>query len=342
MTLLKSILTRLAASALVLFGVSVLIFTMARVIPGDPAAIALGNTASAEQVEQLRRDMHLDQPIHVQYGIFLSRLADGDLGQSLYSQRAVMSDLRELLPATLELVFFAAIIMFSAGIALGVLAARYRDGWVDSLIRVTSLAGIVTPAFVWAVVLMLVFSYWLAVLPVAGRLTLGVAPPPHVTGFYTLDALFVGQWSVAGDALRHMILPATALALSSVSQTARLVRASLIETYNTPYIELSQAYGISEARISTSYALRPAMIPAMTVMGLDFAAKLGNAFLVESVFAWPGMARYGVQVILQKDLNAIVGVVLVISAFFLIVNIVVDLLVVLLNPRIRLQQRNAG
>lgn len=340
MAIFKTILSRALASIAVLVGVSVLIFLLARIIPGDPAAIALGSTASADQVEQLRDEMNLDEPLYVQYGIFLSNVMHGDLGKSLYSQRAVMTDLAEFLPATLELVFFSAVIMITCGIALGILAARYRDTWVDSLIRVLSLGGIVTPAFVWAVILMLVFSYWLAVLPVAGRLSIGVTPPPDITGFYVIDALLTGQWAVAGDAFKHLVLPATALAMSSISQTARLVRGSLIEVYGTPYIEMAQAYGYSERKISTSYALRPAMIPAMTVMGLDFASKLGNAFLVEAVFAWPGLARYGVQTILQKDLNAIVGVVLVLSAFFLVVNIVVDLLVLVLNPKIRLQKRN--
>ena len=339
MRILRAVAVRALLSLGVLFGVSVLIFSMARIIPGDPAAIALGSTASVEQVEQLRVEMNLDKPFPVQYGIFLSNVLKGDLGKSLYSQRPVMTDLRQFLPATLELVFFSAIIMVVCGVTLGILAARYRDTWVDSLIRVLSLGGIVTPAFVWAVILMLVFSYWLAVLPVAGRLSLGVTPPAHITGLYVVDALLTGNWPVAWDAFRHLVLPATALALSSVSQTARLVRGSLIEVYGTPYIEMAQAYGLSERRISTSYALRPAMIPAMTVMGLDFAAKLGNAFLVEAVYAWPGLARYGVQTILQKDLNAIVGVVLVISTFFLIVNIVVDLLVLVLNPKIRLQKR---
>lgn len=340
MALLRAILSRTLGSFAVLLGVSVLIFLLARIIPGDPAAIALGSTASVEQVEQLRIEMNLDKPLYVQYGIFLSNVMEGDLGKSLYSQRAVTTDLAEFLPATLELVFFAALIMVTCGISLGILAARYRDTWLDSLIRVLSLGGIVTPAFVWAIVLMLVFSYWLAVLPVAGRLSLGVAPPSHITGFYVIDALLTGQWSVAADAFKHLVLPATALAMSSISQTARLVRGSLIEVYGTPYIEMAQAFGHSERKISTSYALRPAMIPAMTVIGLDFASKLGNAFLVEAVFAWPGLARYGVQTILQKDLNAIIGVVLVLSAFFLIVNIVVDLLVLVLNPKIRLQKRH--
>lgn len=339
MAVLKTVLKRLAMSIGVLFGVSLLIFVMARVIPGDPAAIALGNTATPEQVERLRIELNLDKPIYVQYAQFLANIAHGDLGKSLYSQRPVMADLAELLPATLELVLYAAIIMIAAGTALGILAARYRGSWIDTAIRVLSLGGIVTPAFVWAVLLMLVFSYWLAVLPVAGRLSIGLTPPPKITGFYTIDALLTGNWAVFRDALAHIVLPATALAASSISQTARLVRGSLVDVFRSPHVEMSQAYGLSEGKIATSYALKPAMIPAVTVMGLDFAAKLGNAFLVESVFAWPGMARYGVQTILQKDLNAIIGVVLVISAFFLVTNILVDLLVLLLNPRIRLQKR---
>ncbi|MEM7446034.1 MAG: ABC transporter permease [Pseudomonadota bacterium] len=341
-TFFKTIGIRLWTSALVLVGVSILIFCIARVIPGDPARIALGPNATQEQVELLRDRLHLNEPLPAQYFEFVRELFQGNLGVSLYTNRPVTTDIADTLPATLELVVFAGILMVAIGIPLGVLAARYRDKLTDNVVRLLSLLGVVTPTFVWAVFLMLVFAFYLEILPVAGRLSQGVDPPPDLTGFYTIDALLAGQWSTFWDALAHIILPATALAMTAIGQTARMTRANVAESYDTPYVEMAQAYGFSERRIASKYALRPAMIPSLTIMGLDFAAMLGGAFLVEAVFAWPGLARYGVETILHKDLNGIVGTVLVISAFFLIVNMLVDVAVAWLNPRIRLQKRWAG
>lgn len=329
---------RLFVSIGVLFGVSILIFVIARVIPGDPARIALGPMASQEQVESLRKELYLDRPLPLQYLEFIKRLLQGDLGMSLYTKRDVTTDLAEFFPATLELVLVGGVLMVLVGLPLGILAAYYRNRWPDNLARILSLLGVVTPSFVWAIFLILVFAYWVAVLPVAGRLGDAFLPPPRVSGMVTLDALLAGQWATFWDALQHMILPATALAMAGLGQAARLTRANMIETYGKPYIEMARAFGIRESTIAFKYALRPAMIPTLTILGLDIAAMLGGAFLVEAVFNWPGMARYAVQAIIRKDLNAIVGTTLVIAAFFLLINIVVDLIVGYLNPRIRFRQ----
>lgn len=196
------------------------------------------------------------------------------------------------------------------------------------------------PAFVWAVILMLLFAYFTPLFPIAGRIsdTIDVAPR---TNFLFIDTLLAGNFAAFGNALWHIALPAFALALAGIGQAARLTRANMVETYAKPYIEMAQSYGFPERRIASRYAFRPSLIPSLTIIGLDFAALLGNAFLVESVFAWPGLSRYGVAVILRKDLNAIVGVVLIISAMFLVVNVIVDLLIAVINPRIRLSQRAA-
>lgn len=329
---------RLFVSIGVLFGVSILIFVIARVIPGDPARIALGPMASQEQVESLRKELYLDRPLPLQYLEFVKRLLQGDLGMSLYTKRDVTTDLAEFFPATLELVLVGGVLMVLVGLPLGILAAYYRNRWPDNLARILSLLGVVTPSFVWAIFLILVFAYWVAVLPVAGRLGDAFLPPPRVSGMVTLDALLAGQWATFWDALQHMILPAMALAMAGLGQAARLTRANMIETYGKPYIEMARAFGIRESTIAFKYALRPAMIPTLTILGLDLAAMLGGAFLVEAVFNWPGMARYAVQAIIRKDLNAIVGTTLVIAAFFLLINIVVDLIVGYLNPRIRFRQ----
>lgn len=336
--IVRLLLKRLGVSLIVLVGVSMLIFAIARVIPGDPARIALGPNASAEQVELLREKLHLNAPIVVQYGYFVRDLLHGDLGQSLYTNRPVTYDIAQFLPATLELVLVSGAIMIGLGLPLGILAARYRGRWPDTLIRLVSLLGVSAPSFVWAVIFMLLFAFYLPLFPIAGRLS-DTIELPVVTGFLLVDTLIKGNFTAFADAVRHLILPAFALALAGIGQAARLTRSSMIETYEKPFIEMARSYGFSARRIANRFALRPSLIPSLTVMGLDFAALLANAFLVEQVFAWPGLSRYGVQVILRKDLNAIVGTVLVISAMFLIVNIIVDLVIAFINPRIRLSQR---
>lgn len=325
-------------SILVLIGVSMLIFVIARVIPGDPARIALGPNATAEQVTKLRADLHLDEPLWIQYGHFIRDLARGDLGTSLYTNRPVMTDIVQFLPATLELVLVAGVLMVGIGLPLGILSARYQGRAADNTIRVISLLGVSAPSFVWAVILMLLFAFFLPLFPIAGRIADSYAIAP-ATGFLLIDTLLAADFSAFGNAAWHLVLPAFALALSGIGQAARLTRANMIETYDRPFIEMARSYGFPERRIASRYAFKPSLIPSLTIIGLDFAAMLGNAFLVEAIFAWPGLSRYGVAVILRKDLNAIVGTVLVISAAFLIANIIVDLLVALLNPRIRHSER---
>jgi peptide/nickel transport system permease protein len=333
--LAHTLIHRLLASLVVLAGVSMLMFAIARVIPGDPARIALGPNATEAQVQALRRERHLDQPLPLQYWEYVRELMHGNLGNSLYSNRPVRVDIAQYLPATLELVFTAGLMIVLIGLTVGVLSARYRGRWGDNLGRIASIMSVSTPAFVWGVILQLVFAYLWRFFPIEGRLTATLPPPPAVTGFLIVDSVFAGDGRALIDALHHLALPALALAMAGIGQTARLTRASMVETYRKPFIEMAQAYGFRESRIASRYAFRPALVPVLTILGLDLAALLGNAFLVESVFGWPGLSRYGVEVILHKDLDAIVGTVLIIATAFLIANIAVDLLVALVNPRIR-------
>ena len=325
---------RVGISCIVLLGVSMLIFAVARIIPGDPARIALGPSATAESVAKLRAELRLDEPITTQYGHFLSELAQGDLGISLYTNRPVVVDIAQFLPATLELIFVAGAMMIVIGLPLGIASARWRGTWIDNAIRMIALLGVSAPSFVWAVILMLLFAYFLPLFPIAGRIS-DTYSIEQVTGFLFLDTLIAGNLGAFGNAAWHVILPAFALALSGIGQTARLTRANMVETYDKPYIEMARSYGVPDRRIARRYAFKPSLIPSLTIIGLDFAAMLGNAFLVEAVFAWPGLSRYGVSVILRKDLDAIVGTVLIISATFLIMNLIVDVLVTVINPRIR-------
>ena len=283
--------------------------------------------------------LYLDQSLPVQYGLLRRAIsARGDLGISLYTNRPVTEDIAQFLPATLELIFVSGAMMVLIGLPLGVLSARYRETWIDNTIRIVTLLGVSAPSFVWAVILMLLFAFFLPIFPIAGRIS-DTFDIPHVTGFLFIDTLVAGNLKAFANAASHIVLPAFALALAGIGQAARLTRSNMVETYDKPYIEMAKSYGFPERRIANQYAFRPSLIPSLTIIGLDFAALLGNAFLVEAVFAWPGLSRYGVAVILRKDLNAIIGTVLIISALFLIVNVVVDLLIAVINPRIRLSQR---
>jgi peptide/nickel transport system permease protein len=335
----RSLLGRIAGSIVVLVGVSLLIFTLARIIPGDPARVALGPDASPLQVEDLRAQMGFNRPIYEQYALFMAGAVQFDFGRSLYTDRPVAADLADGFPATLELVLVAGTAIILLGGLLGVVGAHYRDRWPDNAARIFALLAIAMPKFVWAILLMLLLSFWLGWLPIAGRLTEGLAPPPYVTGLLTVDAILAGDWNVLGDALRHIALPAFALALSGVAQISRITRTNMIDSYARPYVEFARAYGVSERAIALRWALRPALIPTMTVLGMQIVAMLGNAFVIEAIFLWPGMAKYGVNAIIRKDLNAIVAVVLVISVFFVMVNIMIDAIVSVIDPRIRLRGR---
>jgi peptide/nickel transport system permease protein len=334
----NAILSRLASALVALVGVSIVIFSIARIMPGDPARIALGPNASQAQVEALREERHLNDPIPQQYVGYIGALLKGDLGQSLYTHRPVSTDIGQFLPATLELILVSAVVMVLMGLPLGVISARHRGKWPDHVGRVVALLAICTPAFVWGVIFQLALGYLWPVFPIEGQISNDLVPPA-VTGFMLIDTLLSGNLTAFGDAFHHIVLPATALALSGIGQSARLTRSNMIEVYDKPYTEMVRAYGIPARRIAWRYAFRPAFIPTLTILGLEFAALLGNAFLVEKVFGWPGLSRYGVEVILRKDLDAIVGTVLIIAAAFLVMNVLVDLLVAVVNPRIRLSQR---
>jgi peptide/nickel transport system permease protein len=340
-SVLSTLLVRVTAAIVVMIGVSILIFTIARVIPGDPARIALGPLATEGQVAALRADRHLNDPLPVQYAYFVRDVFRGDLGRSFYTNRPVTTDIAQFLPASLELIFVAGVLMVVLGVPLGVVSAHFRGRFADHVGRLVALLSVCTPAFVWGVIFQLVFAYFWPIFPLEGQISASLTPPPAATGFYLIDAVLAGNGTALIDVVYHLALPSLALAMGGIGQTARLTRANMVETYDRPFIEMSRAYGFSPISIATRYAFRPAFIPTLTILGLDFAALLGNAFLVEKVFVWPGISRYGVEVIIRKDLDAIVGTVLIIATAFLIMNIIVDLAVAFINPRIRLAERRA-
>ena len=331
----RYIIRRSVAALITLFGVSVLIFFLARVMPGDAAGIALGESATLEQIAAYRERHGFNEPLHIQYWVYVTDVIDGDLGDSLYTGNAVLDDLAFTFPATFELVIFSTILMISIGIPLGVLAGRFRDGYIDNFTRVFSLLGVVTPSFVWAVFFLLAFAFYLKVLPVMGRLSEGIEPPPFVTGLYLIDSLAAGDWAKFRDAFAHIIMPGIALAMASIGQTTRMTRANIGESFEKTYIEFARR---TDSTSSDGRRLRPAPGPdsdpddprARHRHQVRQRLPGGNGL------RWPGMARYGVQVILFKDLNAIVGTVTVIGFFFIIINLIVDIVVAFVDPRIRL------
>jgi peptide/nickel transport system permease protein len=337
MSLLSFLIRRLVHSIFVLLGLSIVIFIIARVMPGDPARMAVGARAPQWVVDRLRMQMHLDQPLAVQYGYWLRDALQGDFGLSLVTQRSVTNDILEFFPASLELVLFSGVIAAVGGIGLGMLSARHKDTWIDNVVRLFSYAGVVTPSFVFAIFFILIFGFALKWLPIIGRVSESVPVPPTITGLITLDALLAGQFGTFIDALRHLLLPALALAMGSIAQEARITRASMADNLSKDYIASARALGISERVVTGRFLLKPSLIPTVSILGLDIAATLSIAFLVELIFNWPGLARYGMDAMLRKDLNAISAVILVLGAAFITANILVDIIVAQLDPRIRLR-----
>lgn len=328
---------RVLWSLLVLVGLSVVIFAIARIVPGDPARMALGPTATQEQVADLRTKLGLDRPIIEQYGLFVTGLVQGDLGRSLLTERPVNDDIRDTFAATFELVVATITIAFILGVPLGVAAARWKDKWPDNVVRIIAIISAVTPSFFAALLLQILAGYVLHILPTTGRLPPGLDFSANITGLVLVDSLLKGQPEVFLQGLRHLLLPATALALATLGQIARITRSSMIDVANQDYIEASRAFGVPEHVRVFKYMLRPSFVPPLTILGLEFASLIGNAFVVELVFAWPGMAAYGIRTILQKDLNAVMGVVMVSGVFFVLVNLVIDVLVGFVDPRVRIK-----
>lgn len=334
--MLVSWMKRIGSYVLVLLGLSILVFVIGRVIPGDPARQALGPRAPEEVVQALRVEMNLDKPYLTQYALWLKGAVKLDLGKSLMTRRPVIDDIKEFLPATLEIVFISAFLMAMGGILLGILSTKYSDSWLDGIIRVISYLGIVSPAFVWAIIFMLIFGYNLPIFPTTGRIGLTIMSPPTVTGMYTIDFLLNGDAVGFKDAMAHLILPAVALMLGGLAQAARITRSSMTENSIKDYILAEQAYGIPERKILFNYLLKPSLIPTVSVLSLDMASLFGSAFLVEQLFNYPGLSKYGMQAMLNKDLNAISAVIMILGIIFIIVNILIDIVVAYLDPRVRL------
>lgn len=328
------LLRRAVGFVFVLLGLSVVIFVVARVVPGDPARIALGPLATNEQVAQLRTEMGFDQPAILQYLGYLSGVLHGSFGRSLLTNRPVYDDIAAALPASLELVLFTLMLISLLAIPAGVLAARWHNSWIDNSSRLVSLLGVVTPGFVVALVLQLLASLF-HFFPLTGRLSPDLGFMPDITHLALLDSLLKGRPDAFADALKHILLPALALSAAGIGQIMRITRSSMLEIARRDHVETLRSFGVPDRIITLKYMLRLASIAPLTILGLEFASLIGNAFIVEMVFAWPGFASYGVRAILSKDFNAVMAVVLVSGLFFVAANLVIDLLIGIIDPRLR-------
>ena len=291
-------------------------------------------------MDALRAAMHLNDSIPVQYAYWIEGIFTGNWGISLFTQRNVLLDVEQFLPATIELILSAAIIDIIIAVPLGLIAGRYANSPADNLVRLISYLGIAIPSFVVAIMLQLFLGYGAHLFPIIGRLSQGVTPPPSITGLYTLDSLLTGNFSTFGNAAWHLVLPALALALGPLAQEARIMRSAVVENMRGDYTLSEISHGLPERTISLKYLMKPSLIPTITIYALDISALIANAFLIELIFNWPGFSRYGLNAMLSKDLNSIVAVVLVAGILFAIANILVDLIVGYLDPRIRLQGRS--
>lgn len=333
--MLRFILRRLLLLVPVIIGLTVLMFAIARVLPGDPIRLAAGPNATEAEIAQLSGEYGLERPLWEQYGRYVGGLAQGDFGTSLSTRRPVAADIAAYLPATLELVVAAMTIAVLLGIPLGVATAIWRNRWPDYAGQVSAIAAISMPRFFLGLLLQLVFAMWLMWFPLGGRLPIVMIPPPQVTGFVTIDAILAGEWATFTTALRHLALPAIAMSLSPLATIMRMMRSSTIETMGQDYVMTARALGLPRRKIIWKYVARNAISATLTVIGLYFGWLLGGTVLVETVFDWPGLGLYATKAIVSQDMMPVIGVALVIGLIFVIVNLAVDVLYGIINPKVR-------
>lgn len=329
---LEIVFSRLVWLIPTLLGLIVVVFVISNVVPTDPARIVAGENATQEQIAALRQKMGLDEPLIVQFGYYLRDLATGDMGRSLYTQRAISSDLLHRLPATLELTFAAMILAIGLGVPLGVVSAIRRNSLIDQILRLVSIAGLAVASFWLAMELQMYFSTKLGWTPLNGRIS-GFGPQP-ITGFLVIDSILRRDWDSLEDALHHLILPAVTLALPAAATLVRFTRAGVLEVVNSNFVLYETAMGFPRSLIVWKYVLRNALISTVTQIGLVFGALFAGAVVVEAVFDWPGLGTYAVQSILQSDTKAILGFSLLVGLVFVLVNLAVDVVHTFIDPRV--------
>ncbi len=332
------ILKRLLLGIIVLLGVVTITFIVTRVVPSDPAAKWAGPLARPDQIEAARIELGLDKPVYVQFFMYLNNLLHGNLGYSLKTHRSVSEELREFIPATLELVLLSTLISTIVGIVLGLYSARHKDRLLDHFCRFFSIGVVALPSFWIALALQILFYRVLRVLPLGGRLSTDITimyQIPKITGMLLLDSLVTGNFVVFRDALLHIILPVIPISLYPTGTVARLTRSAVLEILGEDYITAAKSYGLRDSFILWFYALKNSLGPTITVVTLSIGYTLVNTFLVESIFSWPGIGKYISAAIMNLDFPAIMGVTLFSAVTYLILNLAADLIIAL-DPRVRI------
>lgn len=329
---------RLAQAVAVMAGVVLLTFVLARLVPGDPAVAYAGPKATPEELDAVRAEFGLDQPLYRQLIDYVSGVLRGDWGVALHTKEPVLDDLVRVVPQTLVLVVLALLVAAAVGIPLGALAAAHRGRLADLLSKVFAILVVSMPIFWLAILAQTLISGQLGWLPVAGQYDFAlddVHPLYHVTGVPVLDALLTGNWPVFGSALQHLVLPVLVAAAYPLGACAMITRASLLENLGEEHVRMVQALGFSQRSVLTRFAMRPALNPILSLLALTFAYSLVNSFLVESIFNWPGVGRYTIASIEELDVPAIVGVTMFVALTYALLNLLVDLAQMIIDPRSR-------
>lgn len=336
--MLKYILKRILMLIPVLIGVSIIVFLIMRVFSPDPAPIVLGQHATVEAANEWRQANGLNDPIHIQYFKFIKGAVTGDFGTSYYTKTPVIKEIFSRFPATIELAIAAIIFASLIGILLGIISAVKKNSLVDHAGMLLALVGVSMPIFWLGILMIILFAGILHVLPSGGRID-PLLQPFGGTGFYILDTLVSGDIEALYDAFKHLILPALALGMYSMAIIARMTRSSMLEVMNQDFIRTARAKGIKEHKVISHHALRNAMIPVTTVIGLQLGSLLGGAVLTETVFSWPGIGNYTVQCILKSDFPVVQAVVLLIACTFVMINLIVDVIYAFIDPRIKITKK---
>ncbi|MGW1995839.1 ABC transporter permease [Embleya sp. NPDC001921] len=334
----RFVLVRLSVGLLLCVGITILAFVLTHSVPGDPVAANLGDRAQNDPaaVAAFKAKNGLDESLPSQYGTYLNNLLHGDMGTSQQTHRPVWDDLADRVPASLELALVAIVLALVIGVGLGIVAAVTRNRWPDRVIRVVSLAGVSMPVFWLAQVAFYLFSFKLGWIQAGGRLSPGAIPPQDITGLYTLDSLLTGDTGTFGEAFSRLILPACVLAAFNIGVLTRFTRAAVLEALGNDYVRAARAKGLPESTVIRRHVLRPALTSILTVAGLTFGGMLAGTVLVENVLSWPGLGQYAYKSALNLDLPSIMGVCLFVAVVYVVINLLVDLLYGVIDPRIRL------
>ncbi|MEW6452423.1 MAG: ABC transporter permease [Pseudomonadota bacterium] len=332
------VLKRLLVAIPSLIGVVIVTFLLTRALPGDPAAYFAGPAATKEAIEQIRVKLGLDKPLIVQFGNYVSDLAKGDLGNSLTTGQPVGKEIKSRLPASAELTLLGLIVSMMIAVPLGIAAATKPGSLIDHACRVLSTAGVSLPVFFTGLILVYVFYYLLGWAPAPlGRLDVFTSPPTSITGFYLIDSLLTWNMETFWSSLKQLLLPALTLAIFSLAPIARMTRASMLAVLASDFVRTAQASGLSTYTVIVTYAFRNAMIPVVTTLGMVFSFLLGANVLVEKVFAWPGIGSFAVEALIASDFAPLQGFVLTMAIMYVALNLIIDILYGLIDPRVRLE-----